>query len=112
MRTLLPFVIPSSSKWFATAPIAPYRSTYVAVQVRNPLDQRTASRRPGRRINGRNSCRVLMFLRNDRLRYFGGRMLTKKVRFPFILALVLALSISVHADSRTQLKPGWNLFSP
>jgi len=39
-------------------------------------------------------------------------MLTKKVRFPFILALVLALSISVHADSRTQLKPGWNLFSP
>ena len=39
-------------------------------------------------------------------------MLPKKVRFPIILALVLALGISVHADSRTHLKPGWNLFSP
>jgi beta-barrel assembly-enhancing protease len=39
-------------------------------------------------------------------------MLTKKVRFPIILALILALGISVHADSRTQLKPEWNLFSP
>jgi peptidase M48-like protein len=39
-------------------------------------------------------------------------MLPKKVRFPIILALVLALGISAHADSRTRLKPGWNLFSP
>lgn len=39
-------------------------------------------------------------------------MLPKIARFPIILALVLALGLSVHADSRTQLKPGWNLFSP
>ena len=39
-------------------------------------------------------------------------MLSKKVRFPIIPALVLALGISVYADSRTRLKPGWNLFSP
>ena len=39
-------------------------------------------------------------------------MLPKKVRFPIIPALVLALGISVYADSRTRLKPGWNLFSP
>jgi len=39
-------------------------------------------------------------------------MLPKIVRFPYILALVLALGISVHADSRTHLKPGWNMFSP
>jgi Peptidase family M48 len=39
-------------------------------------------------------------------------MVPTKVRFPIILALVLALGISVHADSRTHLKPGWNLFSP
>jgi beta-barrel assembly-enhancing protease len=36
----------------------------------------------------------------------------KIARFPIILALILALGLSVHADSRTQLKPGWNLFSP
>ena len=39
-------------------------------------------------------------------------MLPKIVRLPIILALVLALGISVHADSRTHLKPGWNMFSP
>jgi len=39
-------------------------------------------------------------------------MLPKFVRIPSIVALVLALSLSVQADSRTQLKPGWNLFSP
>jgi beta-barrel assembly-enhancing protease len=39
-------------------------------------------------------------------------MSPKKARFPIILTLVLALVLSVYADSRTQLKPGWNLFSP
>jgi hypothetical protein len=39
-------------------------------------------------------------------------MVPKIARFPIILTLILALGLSVHADSRTQLKPGWNLFSP
>jgi beta-barrel assembly-enhancing protease len=39
-------------------------------------------------------------------------MLPKIARFPTILALMLALGLSVYADSRTRLKPGWNLFSP
>jgi Zn-dependent protease with chaperone function len=38
-------------------------------------------------------------------------MLPKIPRAPMILALILALVISAYADSRTQLKPGWNLFS-
>src|ERR1043165_8537844 len=42
----------------------------------------------------------------------GGLMLPKKVRLPIILALVLALGLSAYADTRTHLKPGWNLFSP
>ena len=39
-------------------------------------------------------------------------MLPKKVRLPIILTLVLALGLSAYADTRTHLKPGWNLFSP
>src|SRR5438093_490142 len=53
-----------------------------------------------------------MFLKRARLLLLEDYMLPKFVRVPSILALVLALSLSVHADSRTQLKPGWNLFSP
>ncbi len=39
-------------------------------------------------------------------------MLVRTSRISTILALTLALALSAHADSRTQLKPGWNLFSP
>src|SRR5438128_12218858 len=39
-------------------------------------------------------------------------MLEKNSRLATIVALTLALVLPVHADSRTQLKPGWNLFSP
>src|SRR5438093_8983400 len=39
-------------------------------------------------------------------------MLARTLKSSSILALTLALALSAQADSRTQLKPGWNLFSP
>ena len=39
-------------------------------------------------------------------------MLPKISRIPTIVALLLALVLPAHADNRTRLKPGWNLFSP
>src|SRR2546428_2019598 len=39
-------------------------------------------------------------------------MRSKTARTPMIVALILALVLAAYADSRTQLKPGWNLFSP
>jgi predicted Zn-dependent protease len=38
-------------------------------------------------------------------------MRSKTARTPMIVALILALVVAAYADSRTQLKPGWNLFS-
>src|SRR5262245_25168593 len=40
-------------------------------------------------------------------------MFSKHSRFSMILGLVLAIALTAYAaDSRTKLKPGWNLFSP
>jgi beta-barrel assembly-enhancing protease len=40
-------------------------------------------------------------------------MFAKPSRFSIILGLVLAIALTAYAaDSRTKLKPGWNLFSP
>src|SRR4030095_2115084 len=40
-------------------------------------------------------------------------MFAKHSRFSMILGLVLAIALTAYAaDSRTKLKPGWNLFSP
>src|SRR5437867_7758636 len=39
-------------------------------------------------------------------------MLSRTSRISTILALTLAVALAAYADSRTQLKPGWNLFSP
>ena len=37
---------------------------------------------------------------------------SKNSRFGPILAVILGLALTAYADSRTKLKPGWNLFSP
>jgi hypothetical protein len=34
-----------------------------------------------------------------------------KTRIPIIVALIMTLGLTLQADNRTQLKPGWNLFS-
>src|SRR5213595_2986079 len=40
-------------------------------------------------------------------------MVSKNSRFVTILGMILALVVTAYAaDSRTKLKPGWNLFSP
>src|SRR5499426_2091889 len=40
-------------------------------------------------------------------------MFAKHSRFFMILGLLLAVALTAYAaDSRTRLKPGWNLFSP
>ena len=40
-------------------------------------------------------------------------MVSQNSRFVMILGLILAVVLTAYAaDSRTRLKPGWNLFSP
>src|SRR5262245_38574654 len=56
----------------------------------------------------------LSFIYRRRL-WFGGlkHMFAKHSRVFMILGLVLAIALTAYAvDSRTKLKPGWNLFSP
>ena len=39
-------------------------------------------------------------------------MLRKRSAYTTAFALIAVLVLTAHADRRTQLKPGWNLFSP
>ena len=39
-------------------------------------------------------------------------MLFKLSRTSAIPGLIVALALAAYAENRTQLKPGWNLFSP
>src|SRR6185369_6064216 len=40
-------------------------------------------------------------------------MVSKNARFSIVVGLILAIALTAYAaDSRTKLKPGWNLFSP